>query len=197
MLVATVASLAILTASPAESPVTPPNPSGWSTGATVLGAASGGAILGMAIATEQLKMKGNMQAVPLGISAISLGVLMPPLVFLGGWLGRRSTGVKGSVALRIAAWIAYGGGLTAGIIAASSGAQRKDPMHGLVALAGGFSALSLALFAGDSMLSYRQARNARRRADTPARRATWIPWAAPLATPDGGAGGLVGVAGWF
>lgn len=198
MLIALYTSLVILNAGSTEARALPPAASGWSMTAGIVGVASGVSALSIAFVAERLKLMGSVRAIPYGISVLSLGVVVPPLVFLSGWGGRKSSGVNGAPALRVAGWIMYGGFLTAGVVTAAYGLQRKEPINGMIALMGGFAALSLSLFAADAFVAWHQARVIRRRAS--ARRvknSAILPWLAPLHSAELGTGGLVGVTGWF
>ncbi len=194
-------SLTLIIATPAEvqAPTTAPAPapSGWSIVAGTTGAITGATVLGLALVAERLKLTGNLQGIPYGVTALSLGAVAPPLVFLSAWAGRRSSGARGAPALRVAGWIAYGGFLLVGTIAGVTAVQQKEPMNGMIAMFSGFAALSLSLFASDGFVAWRQTRTSRRRAHRRRAHTAWVPWVAPVLTPDRATGGLVGVAGWF
>lgn len=198
MLIALYTSLVMLNAGPTEERALPPSPSGWSMTAGIVGVASGVSVLGLAFAAERLKLRGSLGAIPYGISVLSLGAVVPPLVFLSGWGGRKTSGARGAPALRVAGWIMYGGFLTAGAVTAAYGLQRKEPINGMIALMGGFAALSLSLFAADAFVAWHQARVIRHRVSARSvKKSAILPWLAPVYSAELGTGGLVGVTGWF
>jgi len=187
----------MLNAGPTAEHALPPPPSGWAMTAGVVGVAAGVSTLSLALAAERLKLKGSLGAIPYGITVLTLGAVAPPLVFLSGWGGRKSSGARGAPALRVAGWITYGAFLTAGAVTAAYGLQRREPMNGMIALMGGFAALSLSLFAADAFVAWHQARVSRRRAAARRVKTVILPWLAPVYSAELGAGGLVGVTGWF
>lgn len=193
----TVLFITLLAATPAESSAAPGSqPSGWLLAGGILGATTGAGVLGLAVAGEQLKLKGNLAAVPLGISVAALGAVVPPLVFLAGWAGRRSTKVRGAPALRWLAWIAYGGGLLAGAVAAGYALSGTEPIHGSIALSGGLTTMSLWLLAADAFVTWHQAQRAHQRV-VARQEARWFPWFQTQRTSTQGTVGLVGVSGRF
>jgi hypothetical protein len=203
MLTVLCTSLTLLIASPVETQSPPPTPSGWSVTAGTTGVVTGVAVLTLALAAERLKLVGSVRAIPYAASAVSLGAVVPPLVFLSGWAGRRSSGTRGSPALRVGGWIAYGGFMTVSIATIATGLKKQEPINGMIALLSGFAALSLSLFASDAFVAWRQARRSQRRAqqrrpDSHRTPISWVPWLAPVVTPGRSTtGGLAGLAGWF
>jgi hypothetical protein len=134
------------------------NTGGFATSSAVTGFILSPIILGLTIGSAATTGNGLVPALPLGASALGIGVVSVPIIAVGGALARSSDKVKGVLALRIAGWSGYGlsigtGALMVGLAVGGG----TIPPEAIIAcgLLGTFSCLSLSI---DNFVSGSQAK---------------------------------------
>jgi hypothetical protein len=84
------------------------NTGGFATGSAISGFIVSPIILGLAIGAAATTGDGLVPSLPLGATALGLGIITVPIFAAGGASARSGEKVKGLLALRIAGWCGYG-----------------------------------------------------------------------------------------
>lgn len=144
---------------------TGPHESGrdWAVAGAVTGMAL--ASIGFALAIGAEVTKGEtIPALPLGASALAFYVAGLPIINAGGASARRAAKVRGSLGLRVTAWVAYGLTISNGVVLVGLGIADVEPPDGLIATMATLGLASAALGVGDAFISHRQANAERAKA---------------------------------
>ena len=174
-----------------------PRSSGWALAGSIVGYTASVIILGTGAAAAAIYETDT--SVPLGAAAWSTNIIFGPVVFASGASARHRGGVRGSLGLRISAWVFYGIAVAVGAAEIGLGAAGEDVPIGAIIPAVITTTVSQLCFSTDALVAAIQVRRANasvaRRA--PENRLTVGPMLAPTASSQYGSGGLLGLAGTF
>ncbi len=135
------------------------NTGGFATASAITGFVLSPVILGLTIGSAATSGNGLVPALPLGASALGIGIISVPIIAAGGASARSSDKVNGVLALRIAGWSGYGLSIGTGALmvgwAASGGSTIPPGAIIACGLLGTFSCLSLSI---DNLISGAQAK---------------------------------------
>lgn len=92
------------------------NTGGFATGSGIAGIVLSPIMLGLTIGSAATSGNGFVPALPLGATALGIGVISVPVIAAGGGSARRSEQVNGVLGLRIAGWSGYGLSLGTGAV---------------------------------------------------------------------------------
>lgn len=148
----------LLAPKPKEEPKEHHNTGGFATASAITGFVLSPIILGLTIGSAATSGNGLVPALPLGASALGIGIVSVPIIAAGGASARSGDKVNGVLGLRIAGWTGYGLSIGTGALmvgwAVSGGSIPPAPILAC-GLLGTFSCVSLSV---DNLVSGNEAK---------------------------------------
>ena len=122
------------------------------------------------------------------------GIILMPIVALGGRSARKYSGARGVLGLRIAGWVTFGICLSSAFAMIGIGAADEEVPPALIASAGVVGALAIVAFAVDALVSRKQVLT---RYHTAHRKGWLSPVLYPIVNQEGKSGLMTGIIGRF